>query len=169
MKPFIIVEPQNPRSLNLEKLGLLLERFENIDPDVDILVSGEGELKGYGVTWWEVLHIWLPLIASGGAVHGAAKITAEKVWGKIVDGMIDGVTDWIRERHKDPDNTKRPVSVHIYGPKGEVLKDVEWQGPDFEPVEKDVKGQKALRKRPKKMGVESMPTPIYYDPNSEKE
>jgi len=51
MKPFIIVEPQNPRSLNLEKLGLLLERFENIDPDVDILVSGEGELKGYGVTW----------------------------------------------------------------------------------------------------------------------
>lgn len=169
MKPFIVIEPQNPRSLDLEKLGPLLDRFERIDPDIDVRVSGESETKGYSVTWWEVLHIWLPAAAASGAVGGAAKITAEKVWGEIVDLMIDGVTDWIRERHEDPDNAKRPVSVHIYGPKGEVLKDVEWQGPNFEPVEKDVKGQKALRKRPKKTGAESMPVPIYYNPDSEAE
>ncbi len=165
MKPFIIVQPQNPRSLDLEEIGPLLERFEQIDPDIDIRVSGENESKGYGVTWWEVLHIWLP--ASSPFVVAAGKVTWDKIQDKLADGVINGVTDWIKERHKKPNKAKRPVSTYIYGPKGEVLKEVEWQGPDFAPVEKDVKGHQPRLKRPTKMGVESMPPPIYYDPDPE--
>lgn len=112
--PEILIEPQNPLDLTTEQLEDLAQSLRGIDASYDVRFAYR-EQKGYGVTWWEVLYIWLPWI---GVAAGA--IAGEKAVEKIVELSID----WARRRFKKEGEQKRPKYVAILGPDGKVLKSV---------------------------------------------
>jgi hypothetical protein len=104
----ILLEPGNPLDLRDEKLAPLITALRDLDSSYEVRL-GYNDQRGYGVTWWEVLHIWIPWTAIGGA---AAK--------KIVELAID----WAHHRMKGDEPNNRPRSVSIYGPDGQILKQV---------------------------------------------
>ena len=54
----IILEPGNPLDLKLEKLISFISELQEQDPEYNIQFVST-ELTGYGVTFWEVLNVWL--------------------------------------------------------------------------------------------------------------
>ena len=112
--PQILIEPQNPLDLTIVQLEDLAQSIREIDPSYDVRFAYRKQ-KGYGVTWWEVLYIWLPWI---GTAVGA--IAVEKAVEKIIDLSID----WFRRRFNKEGKWKRPKYVAILGPDGKVLKSV---------------------------------------------
>jgi len=86
----------------------IAQAIRGLDLDCDVQVDIT-ERTGYGVTWFKVLHIAL----EGSIFVGkAATVAAAK---KIAEAVID----WARAQFN---KSKRPVSISIYGPDGEVLK-----------------------------------------------
>ena len=108
MKQFLL-EPGNPLTQSEEVLKPIIQAVQDIDPTYQVGLAYRDQ-RGYGVTWWEVLHIWIPWATLGGV---AAK--------KIVELAID----WAYGRLKRDKPKNRPRSVTIYGPQGQVLKKVE--------------------------------------------
>jgi hypothetical protein len=68
----ILLEPGNPLSLRREKLQSLIEAIESCDASYRVRLAYNDQ-QGYGVTWWEVLHVWIPWTTISGAA--AKKIT----------------------------------------------------------------------------------------------
>lgn len=55
----ITIEPQNPLSLTPERLADFIAELSQELPDIDVK-GGEGpRMRGYGVTWWEVVRVTL--------------------------------------------------------------------------------------------------------------
>ena len=108
--PQIILEPGNPLDLRRDKLEPLMNAILELDSSYEVRLAFNDQ-RGYGVTWWQVLHVWLPWagVALGGA---AAK--------KIVELAID----WAHHRLKGDEPNHRPRSVSIYGPDGQILKQI---------------------------------------------
>jgi hypothetical protein len=114
----IQIRPGNPLDLTPEKLDDLVKALEAEFPEVTVSVEIT-EQRGYGVTWWEVLHVTLPWVEGYAA-------------GKAIDLAVS----WASRRWKQEHETRerpRPISVTIYGPNGEVLKRVKVELPDGEP------------------------------------
>jgi hypothetical protein len=103
----IIIEPANPLDLRPEDLAGLATALRGIDPPVDVRI-GYREQRGYGVTWWEVLFIW--------------------VGKEVADNLLKEVTrvgvEWARSRFDFSTKAKRPISITILGPDGKPLKKV---------------------------------------------
>jgi hypothetical protein len=89
----------------------LAAAIRDIEVGVAARFSRPIERRGYGVTWWEVVYIWLP--ALGGAVSTAF---AKKV--------VEVAIDWARKRFKRRGAEKRPKYVGIYGPDGKLVRSV---------------------------------------------
>ena len=117
----ITVEPQNPRDLSEDYLSELIQDLRAAHPEAGVRYAGL-EQKGYGVTWWEVLRIWVTTDAVGGAVAGA-----------LVTELVNIAVGWARGRLDREGPSKRPKYVAILGPDGKVLKSVLVRNSEDEP------------------------------------
>lgn len=87
----ILLEPQNRLDLRPEDLESLAQAIREAEPESQVEIVGK-EPKGYGVTWWEVLNIWITdpniVAISAGAAGGAAA--------KLVENLLDIVFGQLR-------------------------------------------------------------------------
>ena len=129
----IIVEPQNPLDLRADELAPLIDGLRAANASWDVRVTAL-EQRGYGVTYWEVVHIWLPALAD-------EALTA------LIGAVIAEAVRWARGRFAN--GSKRPKYVAIHGPDGRVLKSVEVKSAEGDPVDVTEKDQeKPPRQRP---------------------
>lgn len=108
----IIIQTKNPRDITFEEADELAQEIRSLDLKWDVRVIS-GKQVGYGVTWSEILHIWLP---TAGVI----------VMTEIIHEITKLAIKWARQRFKKegPSIRPRPVYVAIYGPDGKVLKSV---------------------------------------------
>jgi hypothetical protein len=132
--PQIILEPGNPLDLRPEELEPLISAIRDLDSSYDVKIAYD-EPRGYAVTWWEVLHVWLPWV---GAAAGGAAIT------KIVELLIE----WSYNRFKQEPERKRPKHIPIYGYNGKVVKSITIMSDDQEPEDSTPNGPQIPRKLP---------------------
>jgi hypothetical protein len=100
----------------------LIDSIRAAFPELSV-VYGAKEQRGYGVTWWEVLNIYL-------ANHPLAAIPPTYVATKVLDLAIE----WVRKRFE---KSRRPRSISIYGPNNEVLKKIVLKERDADPEDVD--------------------------------
>src|SRR5437660_1310540 len=107
----IILEPG---AWSRDELDELAQSIRGVAPGLAVRYAVPSEQRGYAVTWWEVVHIWLPwaALAAGGVVGPA-----------IVKKIVDVVIEWARTRFARKSN-RRPKYVAIYGPDGRVVQSV---------------------------------------------
>ena|SRR5712691_6286553 len=115
----ILLQPGNPLDLRRDKLAPLIDAIEARDASYQVHLAYKDQ-RGYGVTWGEVLHVWIPWTTIGGA---AAK--------KITEILID----WARRKLKGDAKSKRPRFVTIYGPTGKMLKKISVNSKGEEKIE----------------------------------
>ena len=102
------------------------------------ILSVKYNQRGYAVTWWEVINIWLP----AGGLYLA---------GKVVERVVEKFLDWAEKKmeaeraEKDKKNV-RPKCIVIYGPDGKPVKSVVV----YENGEKNVKTKTELQEDPLK-------------------
>lgn len=101
--------PLDPTPDELEDLALDIQRLH---PDYEVILM-TGERPRVGVSLWEVIECYVPWSDMASAAAGA--LTAELV-------------RWLRNRFEKLPG--RPKSMVIYGPNGEVLKEIEMQSPE---------------------------------------
>ncbi len=101
---------RSKKDVPAEEMEEIAQAIRGLDTDCDVRVDIT-ERTGYGVTWFKVLHIALE--GSKYAGTAAAGAAAKKI--------AEAVIVWARGQFT---KSKRPVSVSIYGPDGEVLKSV---------------------------------------------
>ena len=123
----IELRPQNPLDLQPEELEELAAAIRLALPDYDVRIVAR-EQQGYGVTWWEVLHITVPW---ADLLDAAAKAAA----GAILTQAIK----WARSRFKKW--PKRPKYVAIHGPDGRILKSVRLKDAESEPEDSTAEDQ----------------------------
>ncbi len=104
----ILLELGNPLSLRREELEHLIVALESCDSSYKVRLAYNDQ-RGYGVTWWEVLHVWVPWHEIGTAA--AAKLT-------------EVLIEWARHKLKGETEGTRPRSVTIYDPTGKPLKKI---------------------------------------------
>jgi hypothetical protein len=134
----VLLEPGNPYDMSVDELaGLQAEIIEAV-PDVDVFPALRPE-AGYGVTFVEVLHVWIQVSE---AVDAAA----------VIAGVTTKVVAWMRRRwqvdQEEHPGTARPRNVVIYGPTGEPLREVGIEMPMGEPVERAPDREARQRRRP---------------------
>lgn len=132
----IILMPGNSLDLRKEKLESLISELQKQYPDNEVQYKSN-ELNGYGVTYWEVLYVYLGWIA---------KNITETAIKKFTDLFIE----WAFKRFVEDERNKRPKYVAIYGPHGEVLKSVLVISKDSEPEDYTEKDKKKPRINPSK-------------------
>jgi hypothetical protein len=120
----------NPSDLSDEEML----RLENVlrGAGVESVERAERPRRGYAVTWWQVVGIYV------GARAGDALISA----------VVTAVVDWTKERFE---SRARPQSVTIYGPDGDVIKAIEVLN---EGEVRDVTDEKEGEKRPPPDGID---------------
>ena len=129
----IIIESQNSLALPGEELQALVEDLRQRLPEADVTID-ECEITCYGVTWWEVVRIWI----AEPAVIGAS--TA------IVTAALNAGRTWARDRFgKEPG---RPKYIGIYGPDGIVIKSVLIPNESMD-EEEQTENDRALDPRPR--------------------
>lgn len=116
----IQLKPANPLDVEPEELIGLAEEIRMIEPGYEVEIPPPEYMKGVGVTWWEVVRIYVPW-------HDMQTTAVSIVLTKIGDATVT----WMRERFKKKPG--RPKVVTIYGPKGKVLKTIALKTADGEP------------------------------------
>jgi hypothetical protein len=100
----ITIQPKNPLDVLPEEVEELAEAIRVSHPKYKVQIKAN-RLRGYGVTWYEVIEI--------AVVSGLTEEVVRYI-GKLAVG-------WARERFKKK-QSGRPKAITILGPKGEVLK-----------------------------------------------
>jgi hypothetical protein len=117
--PTILVAPAAPRQFDhddFERLVLVLvERTEIMADAIQIRV---GYLYGNGVTDWTVVNFVLD-------ETGRAAIQA------VIESIISWGREWWQKRKDSPD--AKPIKAVLYGPDGEILREVEVKPNDDTP------------------------------------
>jgi hypothetical protein len=111
---------------------------------VDLDFGPEPEPGKYGVTWLEVVAIYVGAKVLDGMTADAIDIAVKK--------LANTAVDWAKARfRKHPDNT-RPQYISLYGPDGELLKSVQVdpKGDVQDHTERDRARQERKRKRKRK-------------------
>lgn len=103
----IVIEPKNPLDVKPEDLQELAEEIHSLCPGYDIKIEGKG-YTGYGLTWGEIVNFWI----------------AAPVSGLLIEQIIKLAIKWARKRFTQKGREKRPKSITIYGPKGNILKTI---------------------------------------------
>lgn len=120
--PKILLEAQNPLDIPPADLEPLAQAIRDVGQGYEVQIAEPVEQRGYGVTWWEVVLIY---IGSRGA---------EVVLTNVVNDLYKVAVGWARARfQKEPG---RPKYIAIRGPDGEILRSVEVRRPDAEPEDK---------------------------------
>ncbi len=116
----IQLKPANPLDVEPGELVDLAEEIRKLDLGSEVEIPPPEYMKGAGVTWWEVVQIYVPW---HDVQTAAVSIALTKIG--------DAATSWMRQRFKrKPD---RPKVVTIYSSKGKVLRTIALKTPNGEP------------------------------------
>lgn len=128
----VSLRPTNPYEFTDQELEDLAAQLSEIDEAVAVQIN-EPPQRGYGVHASEVLHLFLETGLTG---------AFEAVGSKVIESTITWAqARWKKELEQQPQLPPRARVVTIYGPKGEVLKDVRIDLPDGQPQERGPKHQ----------------------------
>ena len=129
----MIVQTANPLIVKPEELDGLIDALK--DKGLDARRSSV-EQRGYGVTWWEVVLIWV------------AARSAETV----IDQVVGDIVEWMKDRFRqDPENTRPKVAMIILykGEEGHATEKIELRSGDGEPVRSPMEEfERYTRKKP---------------------
>lgn len=144
--PKIVLQPANPLDLRPEELEDLAHAIRGIDSNYEVGIAGEEEVdpRRRGVTWYEILTIWLPavsgdislLIIVGQAIAWARRRFQQQEADQIQRHQQELAQRLRRGRKPKPHITRRPKYIRILGPNGEVLKVVLVKDPESEPEDR---------------------------------
>ncbi len=112
--PEALLVPANPLDLppeDLEPLAIAIRGDHALAADVGVVPQ-----RGYGVTWWEVLYIYL-------GTKGLDALTGH-AFQLLLDGITEKAKQWYRGRRDSKDN-KRPFYLRILDEQGRVLRALE--------------------------------------------
>lgn len=111
--PQVLLVPGNPRDLTPETLEpLVADLSEHYTADVAVT-----QQRGYGVTWWEVLIIYV-------ASKGADAIVG-RAFNEILDRLEATVRAWLGRRREAAEEKSRPFFMAVYDEDGELLRALE--------------------------------------------
>jgi hypothetical protein len=129
--------PGNPLALPAEEFADLAQELREAGYEIEI--DQVNRQVGYGVTYVEILTIWLPsALALGQAIISGTNWARNRLR-KQEQQQLD--QDAEEEAKKPPRNRRRkawkpvlrPKMVRIYGPDGEVLRVLTYSSPDEDP------------------------------------
>lgn len=135
--PQVLLVPQNPLDLREEDLASLIEALRketSLSVEVGILPQ-----RGYGVTWWEVLLIYI-------ATKGADAVVGH-VYNLLLKEITDKVQAWYQRRRAETNN-KRPLLLEIRDEEGKVIKALEIEEANRIKDVTEAQKEKPLRPRP---------------------
>jgi hypothetical protein len=161
----IIIQSGSPFFTEPEDLQALANALRSQSDETEVVVHTPRDQRGYSVTPWEVVYIWLTTDPTGTLV-GKALLTgsvggiAGKASGWVSGWVVDAVKDWVKSRidlsRKEHEarkletpkiwSTVRPTAAIILGPDGKELLTIEQQGNDPEP--REVVDKENLRQMP---------------------
>ena len=129
--PVIHIEPQNPLDLRHEDLADFQSDLQQALPDLDVqLLTGTEMPRGArGVTWWEVVHVYLPDLANDARAA-------------IVAIILERAYQWAKRRFRRKWETTghrdhRPKCVILHEASGAEITSVELQSGRHKPVTKE--------------------------------
>ncbi|MFC1431357.1 hypothetical protein ACEZDB_11945 [Streptacidiphilus sp. N1-3] len=129
----VSLRPTNPYEFTDQELEDLAAQLSEIDEAVAVQINVPPQ-RGYGVHASEVLHLFLETALTGGF---------EAVGVKVIESAIGWAqARWKKEQQEQTQLPPRARVVTIYGPRGEVLKDVRIDLPDGQPLEKGLVHQR---------------------------
>lgn len=113
----VLVRPRNAREYADGELDALVAALQKrLGAGYRVGLVPETPKFGRGLTYWEILQIWLQ-------IEPYAKGAAGYLTLKAIDKAVDIFVDWARE-HRRKKKSRRPSFVTIHGPDGRVLKAV---------------------------------------------
>ncbi len=115
----VLIAPQgrgDPSPDELARLAGAISRILGLDVEVALAKIAPPGMAG--VTWWEVVNIWIP----GDHVRDA-----------FIGAVVAEFVRRARNRFRDQPENNRPKAVRILGPDGRVLKSVNVQSPEAVP------------------------------------
>jgi len=118
-RPRIELRPPNPLDVRPEDLADLSAEISDLvgsDYEVVIVVS---YMRGLGVTWGEILNVWLPAVEQHLLDH-------------LAEVAVGAITGWMARRFLQEGKETRPKFSTIFGPDGKVLKKIKQQSSDNE-------------------------------------
>jgi hypothetical protein len=95
----------NEHDVPAEDLDRLEVEMQAVDPSLTFTRTSVPHV-GRGVTWWEVLYIWLPT----------------QIGSAVTKQLITAIIKWARSRYKG--TRDRPKYIAIYGPDGREVRSV---------------------------------------------
>ncbi|WP_405993074.1 hypothetical protein [Streptomyces sp. NBC_00986] len=125
----ISLRSANPYDFSQEELEQVASLLRE-EPELEVTVDVQPE-RGYGVTPIEVVVLaFIGKALAGGAIGAVGEMAVKKVahWARA---------RWRREKEAHPEFPPRPTMIQVlYGPGGDVLKEILIDLPDGEPREK---------------------------------
>ncbi len=161
----ILLEAQNPLDLTAEELEDLAQSLRALDSANDVHIVDKDPHPGvYGVTWWEVLRIWL--LDAGGADQLPAILTSSLDWMQIRFQseeqeqlerfrmeQEDQLTQTLKRRRStkaQPRISYRPKYIEILGPNGTVLAAVRKRSPEADSEDCTAETRAEAEKHPRR-------------------
>jgi hypothetical protein len=102
----IVLQPGNPLDLTSEDLMPLVHGLERLGSEGQEVIITERPTRGYGVTWWQVLLIYVGM----------------KAGDALINSVVSSAVDWAKNHLSEGG---RPHYIGIYGPDGEIIRAVE--------------------------------------------
>jgi hypothetical protein len=127
--PRLIIEAANEIDTPSEDLAVFADALREADETFDVRIVPPHLQRGYGVTGWEVIRVW---------------VESKQAWELAKDVLLLVINAWITKRMAqrieeagNKEETKRwwvrPTNVTIFGPDGEPLSSVEYAESDSGP------------------------------------
>ena len=112
----ITIRTRNPKDVTFEEAEDLAKAIRAFLPDQDVEVAGKEQREGtYGVTWFQVVDIVVPIAGGAGAILKK----------EFIEGIAKLAIDRARARFKAKGGTsRRPVYIPIYGSDGKIVESV---------------------------------------------
>lgn len=127
----ILLEPGNPSDFDDKELQVLVDQLQTPAGTVTVRIHRRPE-RGYGVSLFEVLHVYLEVAGAAGTVWSSGEIVH-----KVISFMK---SRWQKEKARNPRELTRPRSVNFYDEFGRLLARYNIDEPEGDAVEvKDLK------------------------------
>lgn len=130
----IIIETGSPYFTETDDLESLASSLRFRSENTDVVIAPPSEQRGYAVTLWEVVHVWIPweelgLVAAGWVLDEA------KDWVKGRVQRTRGEKENLQKENPNVWHIVRPTAVNIYNVHGDLLTTIEQKTDDEEPRE----------------------------------
>jgi hypothetical protein len=130
----IIIETGSPHFTESDDLESLASSLRSQSTDIDVIIAPPTKQRGYAVTLWEVVHVWIPwqelsLVAAGWVLDESK----DWVKGRVQKSRAETVV--FKKENPNTWHIVRPTAVIIYNVHGDIVTTVEQEASDEEPRE----------------------------------